>query len=72
MVLTNVFYFKKYIPDWHFKLLETDTDSMYFIIIEENLDNSVPPYLKPNYFINKLKWLTSEACPEHEKAFIRC
>ena len=72
MLLSNVFYFKKYIPDRHFELLEIDTDSIYFIISEENLDNSVPPYLKPNYFINKLKWLTSEAFLEHEEAFIRC
>ena len=28
--------------------------------------------MKANYFQDKLNWLTSEACPEHEKAFIRC
>ena len=65
-------FLKKYIPDRHFELLETDTDSIYFSITKENLDDCVPPHLKPNYFRDKLKWLTSEMCPEHEEAFIQC
>ena len=64
-------FLKKYIPDRHFELLETDTDSIYFSISKENLNDYVPHHLKPNYFRNKLKWLTSEVCPEHEEAFIQ-
>ena len=63
---------KKYIPDRHFELLETDTDSIYFSISKKNLDDCVSPDLKSNYFRDKLKWLTSEVCPEYEKAFIQC
>ena len=65
-------FLKKYIPDRHFELLETDTDSIYFSISRENLDDCVPSHLKPNYFRDKLKWLTSEVCPNHEEAFIQC
>ena len=65
-------FLKKYIPDRHFDLLETDTDSIYFSISRENLDDCVPSHLKPNYFRDKLKWLTSEVCPNHEEAFIQC
>ena len=72
--MLNFFYLflKKYIPDRHFELLETDTDSIYFSISKENLDDCVSPHLKPNYFREKLKWLTSEVCPEHEEVLIQC
>ena len=50
-------FLKKYIPDRHFKLLETDTDSIYFSISKENLDECVPPHLKASYLHDKLKWL---------------
>ena len=65
-------FLKKYIPDCHFELLETDIDSIYFSISKENLDDYVPPHLKPHYFCDKLKWMTSEVCPEHKGAFIQC
>ena len=65
-------FLKKYIPDRHFELLETDTDSIYFSISKENVDDCVSLHLKSNYFRDKLKWLTSEVCPEHEEAFIQC
>ena len=64
-------FLKKYIPDRHFELLETDTDSIYFSICKENLDDCVPPHLKASYFRNKLKWLTSEVCPNHKETFIQ-
>ena len=44
-------FLKKYIPDRHFELLKTDTDSIYFSISKENLNDCVPPHLKPNYFV---------------------
>ena len=65
-------FLKKYVPDRYFELLETDTDSIYFSINKKNLDDCVPRHLKSNYRINKLKWLTSEACPKHEEAYIQC
>ena len=48
-------FLKKYIPYRHFKLLETDTDSIHFSISKENLDDCTPPHLKPSYFRDKLK-----------------
>ena len=70
----KIFYLflKKYIPNRHFELLESGTDSIYFSISKKNLDDCVPSHLKPNYFRDKLKWLTSEVCPNHEEAFIQC
>ena len=65
-------FLKKYILDRHFELLETDTDSINFSISKKNLEDCVPPHLKPYYFRDKLKWLTLEVCPEHEEAFIQC
>ena len=64
-------FLKKYIPDRHFELLETDTDFIYFSISKENLDDCVPPHLKASYFRDKLKWLTSKVCPNHEETFIQ-
>ena len=64
-------FLKKYIPDRHFELLETDTDSIYFSISKENLDNCVPPHLKASYFRDNLKWLTLEVCPNHKETFIQ-
>ena len=46
-------FLKKYIPDHHLEQLETDTDSIYFSINKENLDDYVPPHLKPNLFRDK-------------------
>ena len=66
------FFLKKYILDRHFELLETDTDFIYFSTCKECLDDCVLPHLKKNYFKEKVKWLTSEACPEHEKAYLQC
>ena len=54
------FFLKKYIPNRHFELLETYTNSIYFSISKENLDDCVPPHLNASYFCDKLKWLTSE------------
>ena len=64
-------FLKTYIPYRHFELLETDTDSIYFSINKENLDDCVLPHLKASYFCDKLKWLTSEVCPNHEETFIQ-
>ena len=64
-------FLKKYIPDRHFELLEIDTDFIYFSISKENLDDCVPTHLKAIYFRDKLKWLTSEVCPNHEETFIQ-
>ena len=64
-------FLKKYILDCHFELLEIDTDSIYFSISKENLDDCIPPHLKASYFRDKLKWLTSEVSPNHEKASIQ-
>ena len=48
-------FLKKYISDRHFELLETDTDSIYFSINKENLDDCVPPHLKASYFRDIIK-----------------
>ena len=40
---------KKYITDQLFKLLESNTDFIYFNMNKQNLDNCVLPYLKENY-----------------------
>ena len=70
MLILFYLFLKKYIPDRHFELLETDTDSIYFSISKENLDDYVPPYLKTNYLKDEVNWLTSEACPEREEVNI--
>ena len=73
LYMSKFFYLflKKYIPNRHFELLETDTDSIYFSISKKNLDDCAPTHLKASYFRDKLKWLTSELCPNHKKTFIQ-
>ena len=55
-------FFKKYIPEPCFELLESDTDSMYFAISRRSLDDCVPEHLKAEYFRARLRWLPAEAC----------
>ena len=63
---------KKYIPDRCFEILESDTDSMYFSLSRESLDDCVPEELKTSYFRDKLIWMPAEACPKHEEQYIEC
>ena len=65
-------FLKKFIPNRHFLLMETDTDPIYFSNSKENFDDCVPPHLKTYYFCNKLKWLTSKVCSKHKEPFIQC
>ena len=58
-------FLKKYIPDRCFELLESDTDSLYFSISRQSLDDCVPELLKEAYFKDKLTWMPAEACPSH-------
>ena len=61
---------KKYILDRRFELMELDTDSMYFSISRQSLDDCVPEQLKEAYFKDKLIWMPAEACPSHTKDYI--
>ena len=63
------FLFKKYIPERCFDLLESDTDSMYFAISRNSLDDCVPDHLKSDYFRERLRFLPAEACPEHAERY---
>ena len=65
-------FLKKYIPDRCFEMLESDTDSMYFSLSRESLDDCVPEELKTSYFRDKLIWMPAEACPNHEEQYIEC
>ena len=65
-------FLKKFIPDRCFELLESDTDSMYFCISRPSLDDCVPEKVKTEYFKQKLVWMPSEACKNHETDYIKC
>ena len=60
------------IPDRCFEMLESDTDSMYFSLSRESLDDCVPEELKTSYFWDKLIWMPAETCPKHEEQYIEC
>ena len=65
-------FLKKYIPDRCFEMLESDTDSMYFRLTRESLDDCVLEELKTSHFRDKLIWMPAEACPRHEEQYIEC
>ena len=46
-------FLKKFIPDCHFQLIEFDTDSYYFSISKDSLDDCVPVNLRREYFTEK-------------------
>ena len=65
-------FLKKNIPHRCFEMLESDTDSMYFSLSRESLDDCVPEELKTSYFRDKLIWMPAEAFPKHEEQYIEC
>ena len=64
-------FLKKYIPEYCFELLESDTDSMYFAISCRSLDDCIPEDVKEEYFRARLCWLPAEACLQHTKSYIK-
>ena len=63
-------FLKKFIPDRHYELNESDTDSLYFSIRRESLDDCVPQELKRGYFTEKCKWMPTEVCDRHLEDFV--
>ena len=51
-------------------LIESDTDSLYFSISRNSLDDSVPQQLKEEYFREKRKHMPAECCDECLNKFI--
>ena len=62
-------FLKKFIPDRHFQLIESDTDSYYFSISKDSLDDCVPVNLRREYFTEKRLWMPTEVCDHHLKEF---
>ena len=62
---------KKYIPDDCFEFIEMDTDSLYFSLCSNSLDDVVKPELKEDFFENYDYFFPSLACEHHKKEFIK-
>ena len=60
----------KYIPKKCYSLIESDTDSLYFSISRDSLDDCVPQHLKEEYFREKRKYMPAECCDECLSKFI--
>ena len=64
-------FFQKYIPKTHFELLESDTDSVYFSLAKESLEDCIPSELRRSYFTEVHKWLPAESCETHRHEYIK-
>ena len=73
-VLLSFFYdfIKKYIPDDSFELMETDTDSLYMCLSEENLAKTVPIEKKKSFYNDLRNWMPVKACNIHYESYVSC
>ena len=64
----------KFIDKTKFEMCEMDTDSFYFALSEEALDEAVYPHMRQQYFTERHKWLPSESCDiaRHRETYIAC
>ena len=63
-------FLKKFIPDRHFQLIKSDTDSYYFSFSKDSLDDCVPGNLRREYFTEKRLWMPTEVCDHHLKELV--
>ena len=68
------FYFDcllKFIKKQDFELLETDTDSMYFGLSKESLNDVIKPHKRERFFREFDKWFPAQACEDHRDNFVK-
>ena len=63
----------KFVNPKDFEMCEMDTDSFYFALSTEKLDDAVRPELREQYFTERHLWLPSESCdiPHHRATYIQ-
>ena len=62
---------KKYFPDDCFEFIDVDTDSLYFSLCSDSLDELVKPELREEFFENHDYFFPSLACEHHKKEFVK-
>ena len=62
---------KKYIPDDCFEFIKMDTDSLYFFLCSDSLNDLVKPELREEFFENYDYFFLSLACKHHKKQFVK-
>ena len=64
----------KFIDTSDFEMCEMDTDSFYFALSTEKLDDAVKPEMREQYFTERHMWLPSESCDNdhHRATYIQC
>ena len=62
----------KYFDPSDLKLLETDTDSLYFACSYENFENAVKPGLWEEFKIERSAWLVKDHCTRHSARNDEC
>ena len=62
---------KKYITDDCFEFIEMDTDSLYFSLCSDSLDELVKPELREEFLENYNYFFPSLACKHHTKQFVK-
>ena len=51
---------------------EMDTNSVYFSLAGESVDDLVTPELREHYFRHRSEWLLSECCDDHGNEYVHC
>jgi hypothetical protein len=61
----------KYIVRSDFQVCEMDTDSLYFALLTQTLEEAVKPHLVKEFYSDYGHWFPSEVCDENRAEFIR-
>ena len=61
---------QKYLPYDSYELVEMDTDSSYFALAHEKLEDAIKPALRQDYFERQHEWFPAESCEKHRQLFV--
>ena len=59
----------RFLPFDSFALIESDTDSMYFSLSEDNLFLAIPVHKRPEFMQQYDNWFAVDYCPDHKEKF---
>ena len=63
-------FMRRYLPSSSYSLVQMDTDSSYFGITRDTLEECVHDHMKRDFYENYDEWFPAEACEKHKQDFI--
>ena len=63
-------FMQKFLPYDSYELVEMDTDSSYFALSVENIEDAVKPELRREFYEHYHEWFPTESCNQHHQNFV--